>query len=226
VKFGDFIDAFVAATYLESELTGKTVFRVSEILDRYHFEFKESWAGQLFKDYNFTDRITARRHLGPVRDQLIELSPNGTRWVEDKLGENVSQFLEQHGLHRAEDGNSGAFDPDYFDPEYFDTGSPKEGRVSLPETVVESASWTGLSKVRIDARNAAAVSSLIDEAIGSLAGDENAKIAQARALLRAAKELTDAPEPPSEIIWDLIQRAGAVVGLLDIFLRIFVGLTA
>lgn len=87
---------------------------------------------------------------------------------------------------------------------------------------VDSRSWTGLTRVRVTHRNAHAISRLIDTALGELSTDGNAKTAQARALLLAAKELTDAPEPPSDIIWELIQRAGAVVGLLDIFFRIFV----
>ena len=87
---------------------------------------------------------------------------------------------------------------------------------------VDSRSWTGLTRVRVTHRNAHAISRLIDTALGELSTDGNAKTAQARVLLLAAKELTDAPEPPSDIIWELIQRAGTVVGLLDIFFRIFV----
>ncbi|OCC24860.1 hypothetical protein MB02_05215 [Croceicoccus estronivorus] len=86
---------------------------------------------------------------------------------------------------------------------------------------VDSRTWTGLTRVRVTHRNARAISRLIDTALCELPTDGNAATAQARTLLLAAKELTDAPEPPSDIIWELVQRAGAVVGLLDIFFRIF-----
>ncbi len=93
---------------------------------------------------------------------------------------------------------------------------------SNPEPIrVDSRSWTGLMRVRVTHRNARAISRLIDTALGELPTDCNTKAAQARTLLLAAKDLTDAPEPPSDIIWDLVQRAGAVVGLFDIFFRIF-----
>lgn len=91
-----------------------------------------------------------------------------------------------------------------------------------PEPIrIDSRSWTGLTRVRVTHRNARAISGLIDTALSELSSNGNANTAQARTLLLAAKELTDAPDPPSDIIWELIQRAGAAVGLLDIFFRIF-----
>jgi hypothetical protein len=92
---------------------------------------------------------------------------------------------------------------------------------SLNPPAVDSSRWTGLATVRVDKRNAKAISRLIDLALSELIHYSNEGKAQARTLLLAAKDLTDAPEPPSDIIWALIERAGAVVGLLDIFFRIF-----
>ena len=86
---------------------------------------------------------------------------------------------------------------------------------------VDSTSWTGLTRVRLTHRNARTISRLIETALSELSSDDNAKTAQARSLLLAAKELTDAPEPPSDIIWELIQRAGSAVGLLEVFFHIF-----
>ena len=95
-----------------------------------------------------------------------------------------------------------------------------------PPRPMHSASWTGLTNVRIDARNATTISNLISSALSELPKDDNAKVAQARTLLLAAKDLADAPDPPSDLIWELIQRAGAVVGLLDVFLHIFLSLSS
>ncbi len=106
-----------------------------------------------------------------------------------------------------------------------DDSQPLPEQIALPDQVViDSSSWTGLSKVRITYRNAAAVGKLIDEAISTLETNDNSGQAQARTLLLAAKTLLDAPDPPSDVIWDLVQRAGAVVGLLDIFLKIFLAM--
>jgi hypothetical protein len=87
----------------------------------------------------------------------------------------------------------------------------------------DSAAWTGITQKLIDARNAKLVSSLIDKALLSLPISEagNFKIMQAAAYLKAAKELTDAPEPPSELIWQIIGRAADLVGLLGLFAMLF-----
>jgi len=86
---------------------------------------------------------------------------------------------------------------------------------------IDSTSWTGLSQVVVGSHNSNVITSLIDAALEQLDSSDNSDVAQARTLLLAARDLAEAPEPPSDIIWELIQRAGAIVGLLDIFFRIF-----
>jgi hypothetical protein len=229
VKFSQFVDVVTAALYNEAQLAGKSEFRLGEILDRYGLSLDPRWGERLFDDYTFSSRIDSRRHIGPLVQQHVSLSPTGLRWAEDELGENVASFLERNGAHYTvpdnvltnEDGEPITTE----DGEYITVEDAIDSVPSPTEIRVQSEAWTGISSVRIDARNAQAVSRLIDAALNELPRDGNERVAQARTLLLAAKELTDAPEPPSDIIWELVQRAGAVVGLLDIFIRIFVGLT-
>ncbi|SHL59595.1 hypothetical protein SAMN05518668_1021 [Sphingobium sp. YR657] len=133
----------------------------------------------------------------------------------------IRRYFGQQSIDRdEEDGDTGMLHQPTDAVNDLSVRSDKE--LPPPEPIrVDSRSWTGLTRVRVTHRNARAISRLIDTALGELPTDCNAKSAQARTLLLAAKELTDAPEPPSDIIWDLVQRAGAVVGLLDIFFRIF-----
>lgn len=99
MKFGEFVDAFVAALYQETQLTGRTSFRLGEILTAYGLTLNPTWRENIFKGYTFSNHVDAtRRHLGPTEDQHISLSPEGLRWVEDEIGENVAAFLEQHGV--------------------------------------------------------------------------------------------------------------------------------
>ncbi len=88
---------------------------------------------------------------------------------------------------------------------------------------VDSSKWTGLTKTIIDARNAKVVSGLIGKALDCLPESEkgNFEIMQATAYLKAARELVDAPEPPSEEIWRFISRAADIVGLVSFFYLIF-----
>lgn len=92
------------------------------------------------------------------------------------------------------------------------------------EQAINSDAWTGLTrKTIIDARNAKLVSQLIEKALTALpeSAAGNFEHMQAAAYLKAAKELVDAPEPPSELIWQLISKAADLVGLIGLFYAIF-----
>ena len=97
---------------------------------------------------------------------------------------------------------------------------PQDEAVNLS---VDSKQWTGLTDTIIDSRNAKIVSGMIEKAIDSLpaSGAGNFHIMQATAYLKAAKELVDAPEPPSQLIWQLISRAADVIGIFGFFYTIF-----
>lgn len=99
------------------------------------------------------------------------------------------------------------------------TGTPE---VDEP-AAIDSALWTGLAKTRIDARNAKQVSLMIGRAIAQLNSSSatNEQIMQAAAYLKAAKELVDAPTPPSEIIWMLISKAADIIGMAGFFYTLF-----
>jgi hypothetical protein len=88
------------------------------------------------------------------------------------------------------------------------------GRIrALP---VDSRRWTGLSpdfvfdekmkeKVLILLRQA-------DDEIGRLTAN-NADVSQARALIKAARVLAEAPKPETEIVWTIIQRLADLIGI-------------
>jgi len=49
---------------------------------------------------------------------------------------------------------------------------------------------------------------------------DNAKKAQATALVGAVQKLAEAPEPPYEVMWSLLQRANAIAGIASLFVAI------
>jgi len=192
------------------------------------------WRGAFFDDLRtpeekhalwlLLERLARRRLV-----QKHQTSDDQEPFFEGNDGP-IRRYFEQQSLDR-----DGQRDPSGLDDQIDPAGEPRQpteipldapdGSDNDPRLrqaiQVDSTSWTGLTRVRVTHRNARTISRLIDIALGELSADGNAKTAQARTLLLAAKELTDAPEPPSDIIWELIQRAGAAVGLLDIFFRIF-----
>jgi hypothetical protein len=97
VKLSEFVKVFVAALYNETMLKGSSQFRVGEILDRYGLEVAPVWQDRILDDNELQYYVDIHRHIGPVAAQRIALTPEGFRWVEDELGDNLAAFLEQHG---------------------------------------------------------------------------------------------------------------------------------
>ncbi|HYI46859.1 MAG TPA: hypothetical protein VEX35_00185 [Allosphingosinicella sp.] len=201
MKFSTFIEVFVAALYNETHLEHRTEFKVGELLDRYNLVLEPQWQKNFFKDYTLTSLVDARRHLGPLREQYVSLSSEGLRWVEEELGDNVAAFLEQHG----------AFHHTQEVPE------PDDG------PTIDSSTWTGLPPgfVLSDQKRESLVVMLQDAevALDSL-GAGNSEKAMARAYIVAARTLADAPEPPVDIIWELINRASSLAGIASLFVSI------
>lgn len=147
---------------------------------------------------------------------------HGNRFVAGPAGEVNSDTPENPGVpENAIVTESGDFlvteNGDYLVTESRSGASDRSIRV-------DSAAWTGLiQRATINARNAKVIGGLIEQALTALpeAGAGNFENMQAAAYLKAAKELVDAPEPPSELIWQLISKAADLVGLIGLFYTIF-----
>jgi len=88
---------------------------------------------------------------------------------------------------------------------------------------VSSARWTGLpSDFDLSEEKRGALISLLHDAelaLDSVSVSNNEK-AMARAYIVAAKVLADAPEPPADLIWELIGRANALSGIASLLVSI------
>ena len=138
--------------------------------------------------------------------------------MEDELGENVTEFLERNGAQYEYQAPAEApFDPAIFDPAIFDTGEQ-----ATQDERIHSEDWTGIAAQVITAQNSDQVRAAIlkaKDAVRDLGSNE--KTAQAMAFLQAAEALIEAPEPPSDLIWELINRAGAICGVISLFITLF-----
>jgi hypothetical protein len=87
----------------------------------------------------------------------------------------------------------------------------------------EEQRWQRLKSIVIGANNFDSVSRLIDRSLDELSKAQltNEQHRQAASYMLAAKELVNAPSPPSQIVWDLIQKAAAIAGLVQTVLMIF-----
>ena len=88
---------------------------------------------------------------------------------------------------------------------------------------VDSSKWTGLP-------NGFALTEQKREMLARALGDAelaldgvgagNSEKAMARAYIIAAKALADAPEPPADLIWELVQRASNLAGVASLFISV------
>lgn len=143
------------------------------------------------------------------------------RMVKDGLLERHESEREYEPHYRASD--QGLYEEQFgWDALVINDAPDAPAEVAKPQAY-DSRTWTGLKAVRIHARNAKVVSSLIDRALDQLpeSGEGNEAVMQAAAYLKAARELVDAPNPPSVIIWELVEKAAAIAGLLQLFGMIF-----
>lgn len=190
----------------------KTGIKRSDLYDITEGMFKRGW----LEAYENTEesglfRISAKGQIKLQRASASsnDLSPASTahnRAFSGKtiMSETGDSLLTESGDHIVTESNG----------EYSLTDRP---------IIVNSTSWTGLTKTVIDARNVNVISRQIEQAIDAIsgAGAGNFETMQATAFLRAAKELVDAPEPPSQLIWQLISKAADVVGLFGLFFTLF-----
>lgn len=182
--------------------------------------------------YDLEDEIESKEALRAVLDQMVSDGLLGSRWGERDY--EASYRLTDQGRYEASGFDqlvsvpANALVTESGEPLTTEDGDyivteEAAGTDDAPITVA-SAAWTGLTQTIVDARNARVISSLIGRALDSLSASQagNFEIMQATAYLKAARELVDAPEPPSEEIWRLISRAADIVGLASVFFAIFV----
>jgi hypothetical protein len=96
-------------------------------------------------------------------------------------------------------------------------------RYPVGALIIDSRTWTGLTRRVIDESNRDKIVSAIEKAI--LFVDQkvrdNERHAQAVGYLRAAIALAETPSPPSRQIWEFIHRASSITGLFALFVTIF-----
>lgn len=167
--------------------------------------------------------------------------------VAHKEGAKILKALENMRLDDADLGNFPtyrAFNEHRLIERYHDFGD-QWLRAQISNLMFDLASWdekngaTGKGEMATEGNNNP-TRLTIDEGMRERIVDEVAKIhvaiegtsvgnvekAQARALLRAIEALADAPEPPGDLIWELLQRANNISGIASLFVSIIALFTA
>ena len=238
MKLSQFVDLFVAALYNETQLAGGSNFRLGEIAEKYGLDLNPAWGESLFKDYAFSSRVEATRHIGPPQQQRVSLTSDGFRWVEDELGENVAAYLEQNGASYKEQIPENVLTTEDGEPLQTEDGDyiTLEDEQDRPgadiPTHVSSEAWTGI-RDRLD-RDPVAVSRIqrqIDDLNKEvdrleLSNHERAKV---KAITEALTKLVESPEPEWKAIVELLRSPTlasilGLAGLVQLALKLIFGI--
>lgn len=208
MRYKEFSDEFLLAAYQESRLNPGQTIRSGDLIDRYPLVFEPGWVVQVVQDLGVRGYLTGKGVDADDRGQPIRLTGRGLRVAEDLMEKGVAIF-------RLDLGDGVGF-PAAEEPS-------ADGTEPSPQPVIESSSWTGLPSdfVLSEEKRTRLVACLQDaETQLDHIGAGNAEKAQARAYIVAAKALADAPDPPADLIWELIQRANSIAGIAALFVSI------
>lgn len=174
---------------------------------------------EIFNDLAFDNMIVARTD---------EFAGDYYKVNAAKIRTWRKEYLAQSEIHR----NFLVIGPSYLTDAVAGFAKQIEAANPTAETEISSISsadgddirsWDGLKQIDVNDTNKDKFILAVSTALEQLDQNDltNEQKSQSRVYLIAAKELADTPEPPSDIIWELIQRAGAICGILGLFLPIF-----
>lgn len=219
MRYGEFEEEFLVAAYRESAIQGDNRISSGDLLDRYPLRLRDGWVHQLVSDLGSRGLIRGKGVVGDERSQPIMLTAAGMKEAERLIDRGVGIFRLDLGDGIGFPAAEAPADDQVHHTAESDDQAYEGGRA----VSVDSASWTGLREFTVNSNNREKVRFGIGEARASLEGESltNEQKSQAISLLNAAEELLDAPTPPSDIIWELVERAGAIAGIAGLFVTLF-----
>lgn len=227
MSYTDFSEQFLIACYrLASE--NSEILRSGEVLDEYELEPNEGWVYRVLEAWRSKGLIRGKGTMGSEREQPIFLAGEGFEQAERLLARGVR--VPRPRLRVAVSPATG--EP-VLEVSADQAGLPESVRVidtnSAPlaseksAVRVDSSSWTGLpTGFELDAVRREGLISAISSAERQLddLGASNQEKAQARAYIVAIRALAEAPEPPVDLIWELVNRANSIAGIASLFVSI------
>ena len=200
MTFSDFCEKILIALYQDGHQTDEWL-HFDELEEKYGLEVDSSWLSRAMNHLRAQRRIEGREMAGAPSSVLGRITGSGMAYIEGKYG--------------SKDGVGTILEPVSYVQE--NTG------VASASSNIQSATWTGLpSDFALSEEKRTRLVTCLQQAEAGLdfLGIGNQQKAQVRAYIVAAKALADAPEPPVELIWELIQRANAIAGIASLFVSI------
>ena len=185
----------ITAAYYSSNILNKDVVSLKEIFEIFAFEANERYLQTSLKYLSENGFNKVRLTFDDLQEQQIWLTAEGLKEAERLIENRASDVLEF-----------------------------RRTKLDAPKNTVESTLWTGLPKEGVLSEQSVlrlkAALTIVEDAV--LKSDAtNEEKSQARSYIIAMSVLADAPEPPADLIWELVNRANQLSGIASLFVSIF-----
>ncbi|HVQ10267.1 MAG TPA: hypothetical protein VMS43_17760 [Allosphingosinicella sp.] len=187
---------FLVASYVVSEELSKDIVRVNEVLEKHPLDPRPNWIRRALTSFTESGFAKGRMHHGGELEQYVQLTANGVKEAERLLDAGIVLVRIPGEENESPERASGDID---------------------------SSKWTGLPTTFVlteEKRNQLLDS--LENAEGTLDSMPlgNSQKAQVRAYILAAKGLAGSPDPPVDLIWEIINRGNSVAGIASLFVSI------
>ncbi len=172
--------------------------------------FYERMAHKVSQGGAFDEQQEVREQIRYVLDQM----------VLDDLVESTMDGRDYEKEYRLTD--HGTYEASGFDSLVVSDAEAEQADKEHDQAV-DSANWTGLPcEFTLGVQRQERLVALLSDVERNLdaAGIPNFEKAMARAYIVAARTLAESPEPPADIIWELIGRANQIAGIAALLVAI------
>ena len=223
MTFIDFCEKMLIALYQDGHQSNDWL-SFADLQTRYGLEAYASWLSRAMNHLSAQRRIEGREINGAPDSVVGRITGSGMAYIEGKYGskDGVGQILSPVLPPSAEPAFLTTESGDYLTTQsgdYISVETPAVEQAGTAPTFSSSA-WTGLpTGYELTEARRHALSKAIAMAEGDLdaLGASNAEKAQARAYIVAIRALADAPEPPADLIWALLNRVATIATIASLF---------
>ncbi|PWG03363.1 hypothetical protein DF286_11150 [Sphingosinicella humi] len=196
VKYREFYNSLLRTIYEAAEVHGPEYFTIGEMAKVAELPLRDNWIARFSDETATNGHAQVSGHMGPRETWKVRIRAPGSAFVEEHIERDRGWgFAVPSGDEAQPPRELGSV---------ANSRSASSARASLPHESQE---------LLVSALKEA------EDALDSLRMGNSEK-SQARAYIVAALSLAESPEPPADLIWEIVNRASQISGIAALFVSI------